>query len=131
MLARPTFSLVFSRALGRIVVDILGPLDACTAREVMHRLVDVIDGQGNRRLVIDLRRTTVVDAEGLSVLVDAQNRLQKNGGDLVLSGPRGSVAQALRAAGLDKLLVVTPAWDHPAHGVAADRRGAARLDYLN
>ena len=49
---RPEFSLAFSRTLGRVVVQIHGPLDVNNAQELDDRLADVIDGQGNRQLVL-------------------------------------------------------------------------------
>ncbi|MDQ6725296.1 MAG: STAS domain-containing protein [Actinomycetota bacterium] len=110
------FSLAFSRARGKVVVDIHGPLDAGNARELKDRLVDVIDGQGNRQLVLDLARTTRIDSAGLSVLVDALKRMQKTGGRIVLSGPTCQVARALAVAGLDKVFTITPSWTHPARG---------------
>lgn len=113
---RPRFSLVFSRALGRVVVHIHGALDSNSAQELKARLVDVIHGQGNRQLVLDLRETTLVDSAGRSVLVDALRRMQRSGGELVLSGPTSDVAQSFHDAGLDTVFVITPAWDHPAHG---------------
>jgi anti-sigma B factor antagonist len=110
------FSLAFSRARGKVVVDIYGALDAETAPELKDRLVDVIDGQGNRQLVLDLARTTHIDSSGISVLVDALKRMQRTGGELVLSGPTSQVSRALALAGLDKVFVITPAWAHPARG---------------
>jgi anti-anti-sigma factor len=110
------FSLAFSRALGKVIVHIHGALRADNVHELKARLVDVIEGQGNRRLVLDLRRTTLIDAAGFSVLVDALNRMQRSGGELVLSGPTSNVALAFAAAGLDKVFVITPAWAHPARG---------------
>lgn len=109
------FSLVFSRALGKVVVHVHGALDGDTAYELHDRLVDVIDGQGNLQLVLDLRGMTLIDSAGFSVLVDALARMRKNGGELVLSGATSTVADAFRNAVLDKLFVMTPAWAHPAH----------------
>jgi anti-anti-sigma factor len=113
---RPEFALGFSRALGKVIVHVDGALDAATAPELRDRLTDVIDGQGNHRLVVDLTGTTTVDLAGLAVLVDAQRRLQSTGGDLVLSGLTGSVALTFAAAGLDRVFAITPSWEHPAHG---------------
>lgn len=110
------FALGFSRALGRVIIHVYGALDADSAHELKDRLVDVIDGQGNRRVVVDLRATTFIDSAGFSVLVDALKRMQKNGGELVLSAPASDVAAAFGAAGLDRVFNITPAWAHPAHG---------------
>lgn len=110
------FSLVFGRALGKVIVSIHGPVDAGTAPELRHRLADLIDGQGNRHVVLDLGATTLVDPAGLSVFVDAHKRMQKIAGELVFSGPPANVVGAFRSAGLDKIFTLTPAWAHPANG---------------
>lgn len=121
---RSEFSVGFSRALGRVIVHIHGALDADNAHELEDRLGDVIDGQGNRRLVVDLKATTFIDLAGFSVLVGALKRMRENGGELVLSAPASDVATALGAAGLDKVFDITPAWAHPAHGNARTEKPA-------
>ena len=116
----PDFSLVFGRALGKVIVSIHGPVDAHTAPELRHRLADLIDGQGNRHLVLDLRGMTRVDPAGLSVFVDAHKRMHRIAGDLVFSGPPPAIVSAFRSSGLDKIFSVTPEWSHPAMGYGAD-----------
>lgn len=112
------FSLAFSRARGKVVVHVKGPLDVTTAQELDDRLADVIDGQGNRQLVLDLAGMTHVDDAGVKVLVEALGRLQRSGGGLVFSGATNEVVLAFEAAGLDKVFVMTPNWAHPARGGA-------------
>lgn len=116
------FSLAFSRALGKVVVHIHGALDAGSAPALRDRLVDVIDGQGNRQVVLDLCGMTHVDMDGMLVLVNALKRMDEYDGELLLSGPTPSVAQTFRAAGLDEMFAITPAWAHPARGVGAKPR---------
>lgn len=110
------FSLAFSRALGKVVVHVHGALDADTAPALNDRLLDIIDGQGNRQVVLDLRRTTCVDASALRVLADAQERMDGYGGELLLSGPTGTVEEQLRDIGLEEAFAITPEWTHPARG---------------
>ena len=120
---RSGFSLVFSRALGKVVVHVHGALDAYSAPAMKARLADIIDNQGNRRVVLDLRMMTGVDAAGLLVLADALQRMDDYGGELVLSGPRGSVEEQLRALGVGERFAITPEWTHPARGgIGASRR---------
>jgi anti-anti-sigma factor len=110
------FSLVFGRSLGRVVVDIHGELDAASAGQLTHGLRDLIEGQGNRQIVLDLRGMTLIDPSGLAVLVDAHKRIQRNAGSLVLSGASPEMMRAFEAAGLANVFNFTPAWAHPAHG---------------
>ena len=117
------FSLVFSRALGKVVVHVHGPLDADTAPALKARLVDIVDDQGNRQVVLDLRKMTGVDAAGLLVVADALKRMDGYGGELLLSGPSRSVEEQLRAVGLEETFGVTPEGTHPARGgIGANRR---------
>lgn len=110
------FSLVFGRALGKVVVSVHGPVDARTAPELRDRLRDLIEGQGNRHVVLELRDMTLLDAAGLSVFVDAHKRMQRIAGEIVFSGPSTDVIRAFRSADLDKIFTVSPAWSHPAYG---------------
>ncbi len=112
----PEFSLAFSRTRGNVVVQVNGSLDVNNAPELDDRLADVIDGQGNHQLVLDISGMTHVDSAGLSVLVGALKRLRRSGGELVLSGATGEVALTLESAGLDKVFFMTPGWAHPARG---------------
>ena len=113
---RPGFSLVFSRALGKVVVHIQGALDSQTAPRLEARLVDIIDNQGNRQVVLDLGKMTSIDAAGLFVLADALKRMDDYGGELLLSGPTPAVDEQLRAVGLEETFGITPEWTHPARG---------------
>ena len=112
----PKFSLAFSRALGKVIVHIHGSLDASTAPDLEARLVDIIDNQGNRQVVLDLRRMTSIDAGGLFVLADALKRMDDYGGELLLSGPAKAVESQLRVGGLEETFGITPEWTHPARG---------------
>ena len=117
------FSLVFRRSLGKVVVHVQGSLDANTAPALKARLADIIVGQGNRQVVLDLRRMTGVDVTGLMVLADALKRMEDCAGELILSGPTASVEEQLRAVGLEKTFGITPEWTHPARGgIGASRR---------
>ncbi len=113
---RPEFSLIFSRALGKVVIHVHGVLDGSTAPALKARLADIIDNQGNRQVVLDLRRMTGVDAAGLFVLADALKRMADYRGELLLSGPTSAVEEQLRAAGLEQTYGTTPEWTHPARG---------------
>ena len=106
--------------MGRVVVSVHGPLDTSTAAELRDRLVDLIDGQGNRHLVLELRAMSTIDRAGIGVLVDALKRLQRNAGTLTLSGPNPEAVKALAAVGVEKAFAITQAWAHPAYGQGRD-----------
>jgi len=110
------FTVIFSRAFGQVVAHVHGALDVRSAPALKDRLVDIIDGQGNRQIVLDLRGMTSVDVAGLLVLADALQRMDAYGGQLLLSGPTPAVEEQLRAVGLEKTFGITPEWRHPARG---------------
>ena len=124
------YSLVFSRALEKVVVQVHGALDADAAPALKARLVDIIDDQGNRQVVLDLQKTTGVGAAGLLVLADALKRMDDHGGELLLSAPTSAVEDQLRTVGLEETFGITPEWRQPARGgIGASRRrqhGGAR-----
>jgi anti-anti-sigma factor len=93
-----------------------GALEVDTAHVLRDRLVDLIDDQGNRQLILQLSGTTAIDRAGVAVLVDALKRLQRNAGSLLLSGPGEHIVKVLAAAGVEKSFAITPAWAHPAYG---------------
>ncbi|HJV09844.1 MAG TPA: STAS domain-containing protein [Acidimicrobiales bacterium] len=122
----PKLSLTFGRALGRVVVTVDGALDGETAPELRDRLVDLIDGQGNRQLVLELGGLTAIDRAGIAVLVDALKRLQRNAGSMVLSGPAEGIVSALGVAGVTSAFAISPAWAHPAYGDGPSNRAGWR-----
>ena len=97
-----------------------GPLDAGTAPELRDRLVDLIDGQGNRHLVLELQGMSSIDRAGIAVMVDALKRLQRNAGTLTLSGPTPEAVKALASAGVEKAFALAHRWAHPAYGDGRD-----------
>ncbi|WP_395659362.1 STAS domain-containing protein [Nocardioides sp.] len=66
-----------------------GELDIFTAHQVARQLVDAL-GSGCRRLLVDVRDVTFVDASALGVLDRARHAvaLQSGSMDVVAAGPR-------------------------------------------
>ena len=89
--------------MGKVIAHVHGALDVESAQELQDRLIDVIDGQGNRSLIIDLTLTTFIDSLGLSVLFDAWRRMHDRGGEFMLSGPKNDVARVILASGLQNV----------------------------
>ena len=84
--SRREFSVAISRALGMIVVTVHGALSAGSSGQLRHILWDLIDQQGNRNVVLDLRDMTLGDGADLELFVDASHHAQELGGRLTLSG---------------------------------------------
>lgn len=77
------------RHQGTVVVTVHGEFDLATAAQLRSMLADLIDGQGNLSLTVDLHDATVspTDADDLSVFADAARRAHRRGGAMTLMGP--------------------------------------------
>ncbi|MGI8776293.1 MAG: STAS domain-containing protein [Acidimicrobiales bacterium] len=61
------FSMAIGRALGTVVVTAHGDLDDAGAANLERVLDDLIDGQGNLHVVVDLHDVGAVGPSGLSM----------------------------------------------------------------
>lgn len=100
----PSLRLAIARALGAVVVTLHGQLDGSSSVVVGQTLEDLIEGQGNLFVVVDLRDTVVRDTAGLAVLVKARDRMEERGGEFILASPSTDTDRALRAAGLGDVI---------------------------
>ncbi|MGH9265270.1 MAG: STAS domain-containing protein [Acidimicrobiales bacterium] len=100
--ARP--SVVIGRYQGTIVVTVHGELDPSGAEHLDRMLADLIEGQGNMSLIVDLHDATATDPGRVSVLADAAECARRRGALLTFSKPSAVVREALRARGLDHLV---------------------------
>ncbi len=103
------FETVVSRLEGAVMVSIRGELDTFTAARLRNQLHDLINNQGNLRVVVDLERTTFIDSSGLALLVEALRWIRSRGGELTLASPARNVRRALEISGLNRVFTVTAA----------------------
>lgn len=96
----PTFALAIARAMGTVVVTAHGHLDADRGVLLEGVLVDLIEGQGNLEVVLDLRDVAAVDPSSVQVLVAAAAAAADRGGELTFAHASESVIATLAAAGL-------------------------------
>jgi anti-anti-sigma factor len=75
------------RISGEHVVELAGALDA------------ILD-HGQPHVVLDLQGVAVIDSAGLEMLLDIQERCQRLGGALKLSGPGAILRDVLKATGV-------------------------------
>ena len=94
-------SIVVGRYKGTVVVTVHGELDLSKAAALGATLADLIDGQGNLSVVVDLHDASASDADCLWVFTEAAERARRRGGRLKLSGPPDSIHSALQLRGLD------------------------------
>ncbi len=95
------FSIVIRRNLGTVVITVHGELDISRAGHLGHILADIIDGQGNLSVVVDLHDATTSDPDSLWVFTDAAERARRRGGKVLLTEPPLPLGEALQLRGLD------------------------------
>jgi anti-anti-sigma factor len=103
----PAFALAIARAMGVVVVTAHGPLDAANGAVLKSVLADLIEGQGNMNVIVDLHDVAVVDPSSLGVLVASAASAASRGGGLTLSDPCEAVAADLETSGLSPAFTVT------------------------
>ena len=81
-------------------VEHMGELDAEASKNLGGILADLIDGQGNMSLVVDLRGASAGDPDCLWMLTEAAERAHRRGGTMRLDGAT-EVNAALELRGLD------------------------------
>ncbi len=103
----PAASLVIGRAMGTVVVTVDGALDVEGSGVLERLLIDLIDGQGNSTVAVDLRKATFGSA-ALAVFLDAGRRADSHGTTFILKAPAPEVHRVLRSGGLETRVEVIP-----------------------
>jgi anti-anti-sigma factor len=99
---------------GRVVVEVVGEVDACTTPAFDICLHSQAIQPGLRELVIDMGQVTFLGAAGARVLAQADRRCRMRGARLVIrSGGRRAVLLPLELTGLTDVIAV--------HPISADR----------
>ena len=89
------------------VVTVTGELDVLTARRLMPQLDDIVRRhQGDA--VIDLSQAEFIDSFGLTVLLNTQRRLARQGRNLTVICGEGPVRRVIEFARLIEPLGVVP-----------------------
>lgn len=100
------FAVAVGRAMGTVVVTVRGDLDLPRSTFLAAVLSDLIDGQGNLAVLVDLRRLGRIDPGGLEMLAQKAKSLERRGGRLRLHEPRPPIRDALALAGLMGLVTM-------------------------
>lgn len=102
----PAFALSVTRTKGAVVVTACGRLDSAGGAVLDAVLVDLIEGQGNLRVIVDVHDMTVDDPLNLAVLVAAATSADRQGAALILADPGDSLFVQLEAIGLTRAVTV-------------------------
>ncbi len=120
-----------SRAMGVVVVTPHGHLGASEGAALEDVLVDLIEDQGNLKVVLDARDVVGLGPSSLEVLVAAADAEARLGGELTFADPSEAGAYALRSVGLGEAITSARQCDHrpplpdsPGQREASTRRSA-------
>jgi|GEM_PF-1777642 anti-anti-sigma factor len=97
-------NIVVGRYLGTVVVTVHGELDLTRAGHLGTILADLIDGQGNLSIVVDLQDATATDADSLWVFTEAAERARRRGATIRLNEPPTPLYKELELRGLAAFL---------------------------
>jgi anti-anti-sigma factor len=99
---------------GRVVVEVVGEVDAYTAPALDVCLHSQARQRGVRELVVDLSRVTFLDVAGVAVLAQAHRRCRMRGARLVLhTAGRRRMLRPLQLTGFADLVAVDPPESEP------------------
>jgi anti-sigma B factor antagonist len=88
-----------------VVVSVGGDLEFGTAASLRSTLIDVAQ-QGSDPLVLDLADLEFIDSTGLSLLVQAKQRIESQGHRFVLRNPTERVRRVIEISGLAELFTI-------------------------
>jgi anti-anti-sigma factor len=100
-------SLVVGRCLGTVVVTVDGELDVPGCERLRGVLSDLIEGQGNRAVAVDLTKA-IVEPNALDVFIEAAHQSRRQGTKFILKEPPTDTHEALHSAGFGDLIDVLP-----------------------
>jgi len=102
-------------------IRLFGRLDFDTAPGLRKTLLKHVDREG-RRLILDLESLQYMDTTGLATLIEAQSRLRKHGGRLVLFGLCSQVRDLLSMNQAERIFRIVADEEEAAELVAGPSR---------
>ncbi|HEV3497871.1 MAG TPA: STAS domain-containing protein [Actinomycetes bacterium] len=100
------FSLDFARKGRSVTVAVHGEVDGPATAVLAGLLLDVVEGQGNLSVDLDLSDMTFIGSAGLAMLLDMHRRAVERGGTFVLHNPRPSTVRVFDIVGLGQILTI-------------------------
>ncbi|HVN77217.1 MAG TPA: STAS domain-containing protein [Thermoanaerobaculaceae bacterium] len=105
---------------GVLILEPVGRLDTGSSQEFQQQVVKLVDA-GERRVVIDLKKTVEMSAAGLRALFMLSKKLESMGGGLILCSMSEQVRKAFDVAGVIQMVSIAV---EPTRGDAVKRLSA-------
>jgi hypothetical protein len=109
----PNLALAVGRDFGSVLVTVEGELDVAGSRLLEGVLTDLIEGQRNVTVAVDLGRA-IVDPGALVVFVEAARQARLFGTKLILKEPPTETHHALESEGYGEQIEMLPRRAPPA-----------------
>ncbi len=92
---------------GKLTVHLMGELDHHGARQTMVEIIDRIDLNLPRSLVLDMSGLTFMDSSGIAVVLKSYKSMKELGGTmLVVNVPRQAM-KVLDASGIQRIISIS------------------------
>jgi len=92
---------------GVVVITPAGKLNMVAAPALRKELHALVDG-GQKRVVVDLSKTELIDSSGLGALISGLKVARQAGGDLRIAAPSRQVTTVLELTNLNRVLRAHP-----------------------
>lgn len=88
---------------GKAVVELEGVVDS-TNLEEFFAFINLVFKQGINRIVLDMEYTSYLSSGGLSVIIDAHRRAEKEGGKLVVARASELVSDLFEVVQFERII---------------------------
>jgi anti-sigma B factor antagonist len=90
-----------------LLASVRGEVDLQTSPQLRGALLDLLNKNHPRRLIVNLSSVAYMDSSGIAVLVEALQQMRKLGGKVFLASVQPRVRSVLEIARLDSIFVLT------------------------
>ncbi|MDI6875052.1 STAS domain-containing protein [Candidatus Solincola sp.] len=91
----------------KALVSLEGVVDSTNVEE-FFTFINSIFKKGVKRIVLDMENTSYLSSGGLSVIVDAHKKAEREGGKLVIARASDMVADLFRVVQVEKIIPLFP-----------------------
>lgn len=90
-----------------VIASLHGEIDLHNSPQVRTALLEILQAQQPKRLVLNLSQVPYMDSSAIAVLVESLQKIRKLGGKIYLTNLQPRVKGLLEIARLDSIFVVT------------------------
>ena len=110
-MAEPTQNPELVKGLRRqgdaVIASLVGEIDLHNSPQVRSVLLDTLNREKPKRLILNLAGVPYMDSSAIAVLVESLQKIRKSGGKIYLTNLQPRVKGLLEIARLDAIFVIT------------------------